>query len=184
MDRAWAEQEFAGAILPDRRFLRSLPKIADRLASASECSYTQALGHDGRQAARRLMRNPSVDVDGIMEGHYQQTAQRAMEYPVVLALQDTCVLNYDAHHAKSALGPIDERKDGRGLFAHDVFIVTPDGLPLGVMDVAFWTRKVEEHGKGKERRAKPTHLKESQKWLDAEQKLRVQELLPQVIQQH
>ena len=171
MDVLWAQREFEGANLRDKRFHRSLPEIANRLFCASECSFTQAVGQDGRQAAHRLMSNPLININSIMSGHYKQTAQRASAYPLILALQDTVCIGYDTHHAKQGLGPIDNRPDGRGLLGHEVFVATPDGLPLGVMDLVIWARDPHEHGKGKDRRAKPTHLKESQKWINGERAL-------------
>ena len=171
MDELWAQREFEGAHLRDKRFHHTLPEIANRLFCASECSFTQAVGQAGRQAAHRLMSNPLININSIMAGHYRQTALRAVAYPVVLALQDTVAMGYDTHHAKQGLGPIDNRPDGRGLLGHHVFVVTPEGLPLGLMDLVMWARDPDAHGKGKDRRAKPTHLKESQKWIHGEQAL-------------
>jgi hypothetical protein len=168
IDDLWATREFAGAMLPDKRYYRSLVEIANRLFEATECSYTRALGPAGRQAAHRLMSKPLITTDHILAGHYQETARRAGSYGAILAIQDTTVLDYTTHHAKKNLGTIDQRKNGRGLLAHNVLLAAPDGLPLGLMDLALWTRDPAEHGKGKERRIKPTHLKESQKWINGE----------------
>ena len=51
MADAWAHQEFAGSLVPDRRFVAGLTNIVSNLARSSERSFSQAVGHGGRQTA-------------------------------------------------------------------------------------------------------------------------------------
>ena len=48
---------------------------------------------------------------------------------------------------------------------HDTLALTPDGLPLGLLDAQVWSRDPKEHGKRKDKKTKPIEEKESYKWL-------------------
>src|ERR1035441_5864321 len=110
--QAWYEREMAGAVLPDQRFRHSLPRLVASLARHAGQSRSRALGHGGRQSARRLGRRVRDDYRDLLEGHFAATAQRCRAYPTVLALQDTTADNYFTHRAKP-LGPIDADADGQ-----------------------------------------------------------------------
>ena len=85
----WAHREFAGCKVPHKRFVSSLTSIASNLARNSELSFSQAAGHGGRQAANRLFRNKDTESDGLLQGHYQQTAARCGQHDLVHLIQDT-----------------------------------------------------------------------------------------------
>ena len=64
------------------------------------------------------------------------------------------------------LGPIGTKREGAvGLFVHDTLAVTPDGRPLGLLDVQCWARDRAEFGKRARRYELPIEQKESSKWL-------------------
>ena len=153
-----------GAKLPDRRFNTSLAILAARLAESSEASYSNAVGHDGRQAARRLFGHPDVTPDAILAGHYERTAARCNGHKMVLVAQDTTDLDYSGHTATPGLGPIDERREGRGLMAHSALVMTTDGLPLGLAHLDLWARDPADHGKKHRRKQRSVAEKESSKW--------------------
>jgi hypothetical protein len=52
-----------------------------------------------------------------------------------------------------------------GLFVHDTLAITPEGVPLGLIDVQCWARDVAEFGKRELRHSLPIEEKESNKWL-------------------
>ena len=162
---AWADFEFAGAVLPDPRFRSSLVRNAEALASNSGVSFSVACGDDGRQAARRLFRNEATTINGLMKGHYQQTAARCSGLPLVLVPQDSMILEYTSHHALTGLGPITSGGRARGLVAHSALAVSPDGQPLGVLHVDVWAREDRDVPKRHSRRKRATAEKESGKWL-------------------
>ena len=161
---AWARQELAGARLPDRRYADSLVGVAEGLAENGEESYSRAVGHAGRQAARRAFGHPEVTPDALLEGHFQQTGARCSEHRMVLVVQDTTDINYSGHKATAGLGPISERRESRGLMAHSALALTVEGLPLGVVHLDIWARDPAEHGKKHLRRQRSTEEKESSKW--------------------
>lgn len=99
-------------------------------------------------------------------GHIDATVERIAQHRVVLAIQDTTELNYTSHKALSGTGYLDS-KYAKGLKVHSVFTVSPQGIPLGIIEQDVWSRNEEELGKAEQRKQKPTKEKESQRWLDA-----------------
>jgi hypothetical protein len=64
------------------------------------------------------------------------------------------------------LGPIGSSQDGPiGLLVHDSLALTPDGTPLGLVDVQCWARDANDFGKKARRKQLPIEQKESHKWL-------------------
>ena len=83
----------------------------------------------------------------------------------MLIAQDTTTLNYSSHVNTKGLGPIGtDSEKVRGLMVHDTVVFTPDGTPLGLLDVQVWTR--DGIGSRHERHKKPIEEKESWKWLE------------------
>ena len=107
-----------------------------------------------------------MNLHSILVPHHEATARRIAQHAVVLAVGDTTTFNYTTHHALDEIGPIGSRKDGaQGLLMHDTMAYTPEGLPLGLIDVQVWARDPDEFGK--KRSAEPIEMKESGKWLDS-----------------
>jgi hypothetical protein len=161
----WARGEMAGARVWDPRCLRSLVTICEKLALRAGESFSAALGSGTRQAAHRILEAPHSSVEGLLGGHFAQTALRSRDHPLVLAVQDTTEFDYSTHPATLGLGPLGsgERK---GLLCHSVLAVTPEGLPLGLLHVALWARNPETPGQKHGRRRRLTGEKESQKWIE------------------
>lgn len=165
----WATQEFSAAQVWDRRCLKSLSRMADRLARSSGNSFSQACGHSLRQSAHRIFAHPTTSVMGMIAGHGEQTRQRCAEETAagnrILVVQDTTDFDYSKHFAAEGLGPIGARNK-RGLLSHCGLALRGDGLPLGVVHLDIWARDDAEHGKKQQRRQKPTEQKESYKWIE------------------
>src|SRR5208283_693764 len=90
---------------------------------------------------------------------------RIKEHPVVLSVQDTTTLNYTSHTTTEGLGPIGtKRSKSKGLLVHDTMAFTPEGTPLGLVDVQCWARNEPAQGTTP---PKPRRIeeKESFKWL-------------------
>ena len=84
----------------------------------------------------------------------------------MLAVQDTTSFTYTSHLALDGVGPIGSRADGpQGLLLHDTMAYTPQGVPLGLVNVQVWARDPDLFGKKHVRDALPIELKESHKWL-------------------
>ena len=108
-------------------------------------------------------------MQAILAPHYEASAGRvAAEGGVVLAVQDTTFLNYSAHRATEGLGPIGSTEDGPvGIVLHDTMPFTPEGTPLGLLDIQCWTRDPDEFGSSDEKSKLPVECKESIKRINS-----------------
>lgn len=181
-EAGWVEEEFAGARVHDERLRRRLYTLAqDFFAQPGElipqaCSGSRAKS----KAAYRFFGNELVDMQSLLKGHVEATAQRVGKHQVVLAVQDTTTLNYTAHPGTAGLGPINTKSDQAvGLILHDTMAFSSEGTPLGLLDVQCWARDPEEAGKKAKRKERPIEQKESVKWLRSYRALaEVQQLCP------
>jgi hypothetical protein len=162
----WAQREMAGAHVTHGKERTSLVGITASLAKYPTLAFSTATGHAGRQAAYRIFAKSQITVSMLMQGHYEQSAQRIRQFvkpgSLVLVAQDTMVVDFSTHLSTTGLGPIND--GGLGSFAHGALCLTEDGLPLGVVDLLIWARDPQEPGKRKDKRKKPYSQKESFKW--------------------
>ena len=161
----WAWDELRTTRLADSRLDLRLPRMVEDFAQHPEASCAEALGKAGSKAAYRFWDNSRVQPQEILAGHAEQTAQRSMQYPVVLVAQDTTEINLTDHPATKGMGYLGS-PDCRGLLLHTLLVISPTGVPLGVLRQFTWTRPVEQLGKRHRRRKTPLMEKESRRWLD------------------
>jgi hypothetical protein len=163
----WAEAELGGAVLGDRRLRRRLLTLARARYAKPTAALPQACGsRAATKAAYRFLAHPRTTMQTLLAPHIAATISRAADYPVVLAVADTTGLNYTAHPDTDGLGPIGTTSLGpTGLWLHDTMAFTPDGLPLGLVDVQVWARDPKAHGQRALREHRAVADKESQKWL-------------------
>jgi len=101
----------------------------------------------------------------LLRPHIESTLERVRSHPVVLAVQDTTTLNYTAHPPQG-VGPINNSQNSAvGLVLHDTMAFTPEGTPLGLLNVQCWARDAAQAGKKYRRHQLPIEEKESRKWL-------------------
>ena len=165
----WAEEEFGGLRLGDRRLEKRAVLLARDLGARPQAQIPQACQTRARtQAAYRFFAHPATDMNRLLESHYQATRQRVAQQKVVLAVQDTTSLNYSAHPATEDLGPIGSQPEGPlGLLVHDTMAFTVEGTPLGLLDLQCWARDGDRFGKKHDRKQRPIEDKESSKWLES-----------------
>ena len=166
----WALEEFGGADLGDARRSARLVELARELGKFPEASIPQALEAPGAiKAAYRFFDNPQVQAEQILHSHVRSSLARMRAQSVILAVQDTTVIDYTGHPQTSGLGPV-HQKGGWGLLCHGTLAFTPEHLPLGVLALRTWVR---EPGAAihDSRRERPIERKESRKWLDSLQAL-------------
>ncbi len=165
----WVEKEFQFAKLPNlSRKKRLLSLTRSFYAQPNENIPTACGGIKAKaqvKGAYRFFGDNRIQMEELLASHYENTVRRAKEHPVVLAVQDSTSLNYAAHPATKGLGSLSTQKEKVGLMLHDTLALTPDGLPLGLLDIQVWARDPKEHGKRKDRKSKPIEEKESYKWL-------------------
>jgi hypothetical protein len=139
-ERLRVREEYVGSGLGDARRQARLAAVADALAANPSASFPVATKTDAAlEAAYRLLRNDSVSMDGILAGHYAQTAERAAQEHVVLALHDTTLFEFSGESDRG-LGPL--RGSGQGFLGHFSLLVTSDEIrrPLGVINVTTIVR--------------------------------------------
>jgi hypothetical protein len=178
----WAEQEFSTVRLYDSRLKKRLNQIAQDFYDYSTGSIPARCGSRAKTVATyRFLSNPEVTMDVILTAHTEATIERLKEETLVLAPQDTTILDYSLHPATEGLGPTNTEKDkSQGLILHDTIAFSEQGTPLGVIDAQCWARDPEDKGKSARRKELPTEQKESAKWLRSFQKLTLlNELCPE-----
>jgi hypothetical protein len=163
-EQAWAETEFGGADLHDPRRTNRLVQLATALGAHPCGSLPEALAERAQLVgAYRFFANDCIDPDAILPSHVRATQKRLAAVPLVLAAQDTTLLDYTAHPATAGLGRLSSTQT-QGLVVHSTLAFTPERVPLGLLAQEVWAR-----ADGKEpppdRRTRPIAEKESQKWL-------------------
>jgi hypothetical protein len=180
----WAEYEFGRVNVADGRLRERLLTLARDFYAQPLAPIPQACGGSSAKtkAAYRFLSNPNVDLDSLLEPHITATAKRMQAHPVVLSVQDTTSLNYQAHPATAGLGPINTHTDGtQGLRLHDTLAYTPDGVPLGVIDAECWARDaLSTDTQSDTRRRRCVEETEALRWISSYvQTARLQALLPE-----
>src|SRR5690348_1245946 len=141
-DGEGVREEFVGAKLGDGRRVSRLIRLASALDEKPEASYPDATMTDaGLEGAYRLLSNEAVTADGILAGHYEQTAERAAAHPWVIAVHDTTIFQFPGEQARRGLGHL--RGKGQGFLGHFSLLVAPGELrrPLGVMSMQAVVRE-------------------------------------------
>jgi hypothetical protein len=169
-DYQWCVDEFNSVELHDARLNARCTQLAVQLAMEPSLPINQACEDwADAKAAYRFFDNDDVTSQRIQAPHQQRTIERMTAYPRVLAIQDTTFLNYTQHPKTEGLGPIGKKSQKqRGFGLHSTLAVSPDGLPLGVLTQAAFTRPDDEPShRPEECRLLPIEQKESYRWLQA-----------------
>jgi hypothetical protein len=163
----WIEEEFGSAALGDKRLVERLMQLGESFFAMPVANIPQACGTKAAaKAAYRFFDNDQISMGAILAPHFEATEQRVRNQEVVLVVQDTSSLNYTSHPLTEGLGPINTIGDKSiGLLLHDTMAFTPEGTPLGLLDVQCWARDKAEAGSRHDRHSKPIEEKESIKWL-------------------
>jgi hypothetical protein len=165
VDAGWSVREFEGLDLGDARLNRRLLTLAEAFGALPQAPINQASADwQDTKAAYAFFTNPHALPAEILLPHQQRMLERMAAHPLVVAIQDTTFLNYTHHPATLGLGSIGGHQ--RGLVMHSTLAVTPDALPLGVLEQQIWARTDPEPG-AKPAKQRPIERKESHKWLTA-----------------
>jgi len=142
----WAEREYDRCCYPDGRVCR-------RVVEMGKC-WTRKLGkplpaifpHPAeRKAAYRVLSNPRIQMQHILEPHYESTVDRGREQDLILAIQDTTTLNYHGLKATRGLdNPGGGGKGTQGLLVHAGMAINGFGHPLGLFMMDGGFRQQEE----------------------------------------
>lgn len=165
--QTWSEWEFERVNLGDKRLDARLKKLAEDLSAAPEAPINQA-SEDwaATKAAYRFFQNDKITSEQILSPHQARTIERIKQEPVVLAVQDTSYLNFSTHKQTQGLGPIGDRRSASvGLVTHNILAVTPQGLPLGLLNQTGWARVGYNQQSERERKNTSIEHKESYRWI-------------------
>src|SRR3954470_11717732 len=179
----WVEQEITGCSFPDQRLRQRLQQLLQQLSSGLGESIPFACQDwASTKAAYRFLSNPRVNEGAILAGHFQSTRSRfaATDSPILI-LHDTTEFTF-ARNDRAPVGLLHKSfrrkgKKGRplhsvicGILMHSRLAVTPDGLPLGLAAIKFWSRKKFKGCNALKRKINPTRVpieeKESFRWLE------------------
>jgi len=151
----WAQQEFGGANLGDKRRTARLVHSAALLAEHPGRAINASAQADSSavNGFYRLIHQPkdsSVTPERILEPHRERTIQRMRAQKEVLCLQDGSDLRFATRPGCTGLEVIGQNQTSaktRGLHMHLTLAVTPEGLPLGVLRCGFGTPSQRAGGK-------------------------------------
>ncbi len=151
----------------DARLTARLLQMTGRFYDQPTANIPQASGSAmAAKAGYRFLDNEKVEWQAILEPHYAATEERVREAGLVLVAQDTTTLNYSTHPHTQGLGPIGTDSEAvRGLMVHDTLAFTPQGTPLGLLDLQCWARA--GIGRKHEPHTKPIEEKESFQWVES-----------------
>lgn len=141
----WAAQEFGGAKLGDSRLAERLVASASALGAMPGRTLSGARQGDwpAVKGYYRMIDKPDdsdLNAGAILAPHRARTVQRMMGQPTVLCIQDGTDLNYNQLDQCIDLGVLSKNQTGaktRGLHLHSTFVVSTQGLPLGVLNAQF-----------------------------------------------
>ena len=176
----WIKQELERTDLGDKRRTKRLMQIVSNLSAHPEASVPRASGTWAEtKATYDFWDSPYLKPSMIRQGHIESTVERIVQHRVVLNIQDTTELNYTSHKALSGAGYLDS-KYATGLKVHSTLSASTAGVPLGIIGQYVWAREPEQLGKSLARHQRPTHDKESQRWLDALRE--TESIIPEAVQ--
>jgi hypothetical protein len=163
-DATWAEDEFGEADLGDVRRTARLVQLASVLGAQPSASLPDATDDPATlKAAYRFFANDDVRAEAMLASHIQSTTRRMQAVELVLAVQDTTYLDWTDHPPTTGLGPL-AAASHQGLLAHTTLALTPERVPLGLLQQQVWARDPLVR-RNQDHKQRPIDDKESQKWL-------------------
>lgn len=182
--KTWIENELKGFEFPDVRLGNRFKTIIEQLAAGIGRSLPFACQDwANTKAAYRFLDNSRISEADILKGHFQATHERfKASSGTVLVLHDTAEFTFRREHTE-AIGKTHKTVAGQarpgrprlytvcGLLMHSSLVVTADGLPLGLANVKFWTRKRFKGSRAMGRKVNATRIpiekKESIRWIES-----------------
>lgn len=145
---SWAEQEFGGADLGDRRRSVRLVKCAELLVKSMGDPVTTAPERDV-SAAKAYWRfldkadEYGITPEKILAPHRQRTIERMRTQNAVLCVQDGTKISFNTRTDTEGLDVIGRNQTSaksHGVHLHATIALNGDGLPLGVLRCGYGTQ--------------------------------------------
>lgn len=141
-------------------------KVVTAMAGAPAASLCAATGGWAETVAMyRLLGSDKVTPAALLAPHQAAVARRCAEHPCVVVAQDTTELDFTKMKSLEGLGPLDEGKR-RGFFMHGLYVVSEQGLPLGILGAAIHIRGDGDSRAPGDRKRLPIEEKESLRWVE------------------
>src|SRR4029078_5324869 len=113
-----------------------------------------------------FLENRCIDHGAILRAAQVATARRCAQYPFVFVPIDGTSLTLTDRCCAKGFGVIgNHNKRARGLKVLDAIAVSPQGMPLGLATVVWWTRD-KPIDRSRPSCARKVHDRETQRWLD------------------
>ena len=159
--------ELDGIDLGDKRLNKRAVTMLDAFSEKPTLSIPGACnGWTETQAAYRFLSHEEIEWSDILAPHYKKTHTRIREHAVALCIDDTTELDFNGQQI-DGLGRLSYDAQ-RGMYLHPTYVVTPQRVPLGVLNVQMWARKpkvVKEELKEGEEAEALEEEKESARWI-------------------
>ena len=157
--------ELTAIDLGDQRLNHRAGMVLETLGNKPTTSIPAACGGWAEtKAAYRLFDHAEVTAKRVLAPHIACTEERLRAHPLVLCIQDTTELDYTTKKGIAGLGPLNY-ETRRGMYLHPTLAVTPERVPLGLLDSYTWVRKPGSLGQQKDPN-RPLEEKESVRWVD------------------
>src|SRR6202162_1210303 len=176
----WVDRELAECDFKDERLRKRFRMLLEQQSDGTGESIPMACQDwANTKAAYRFLSNERVSEDSILAGHFQSTRERfAATEEFALVLHDTTEFSYHREDGR-AIGLLGNSHIGTKSrprhqkvcvsLMHSSLAVTPEGLPLGLSAIKFWTREEFKGTNALKKHINPTRVpieeKESIRWL-------------------
>ncbi len=162
----WAEREYGRSSHSDSRIRARLVAMgrawAERPGAALPVIFP---GEAEQKAAYRLLSNVHVTMGDVLEPHHEAMVERCRPQELVLAVQDTTLLNYSGLTATQGLVGIGGGGSGStGIAAHFGIAFSEGGRSLGVFHLDADFRETAEAKAGREADPSAKAERESRRW--------------------
>jgi hypothetical protein len=167
--QTWIEVETAGVNFGDERLNRRYELLLERMGDKPTLSIPAAChGWAETKAAYRFFDNDKTTAAKVLEPHRDATLERIRAHKLVIVAQDTTEIELQRERERVG-GPLSDETRW-GIYTHPLLALTPERVPLGVVETAIWSRDPVEFAKSQAekrlaRKAKPIEQKESVRWL-------------------
>ena len=159
----WAQTTFGEVRLGDGRRRERAVRLAEALAREPDGSLPKQVEKRKEvQAAYRFLQNGKVSYEALLRPHVQQTRQQYESLPIVLLIQDTTELDYQAHRKTSGLGPIGNGRHQGFLLQTVLAVEAASADLLGIAHQEPFVRQPAPTGERYSERVK--RERESQVW--------------------
>jgi hypothetical protein len=169
----WAVEQFGQVDLGDTRRNGRLVRMAIAACMRPSGKVAAVFPKDQqREAAYDFLENEEVEVDEIIAGLARATVQRCEEHAFVFVPVDGTSISVVDRKGERDFGRIGSDQQGaRGLKVIDALAVDPQGTPVGLLGLTWWTRSSERSPARDTyaRQARPVEQKETHYWMQTVQ---------------